>query len=143
MSDSATLWTVVRQAPPSMGFSRQEYWSGLSLPSPGVLPHSGMEHASPALAPGKQNNLRVMRVGFRRLAWPPQLYLLMEAHTLPFSTHTAWDPPGSAPSASCSHLSSSCPGLPHYGARLYRRYRWGSGGPRSRGAGGLSAAGWG
>jgi len=31
----ATLWTVAYQAPPSMGFSRQEYWSGLPLPSPG------------------------------------------------------------------------------------------------------------
>ena len=38
---------------------------------------------------GSKTTLRVMRVGFRRLAWPPQLYLLMEAHTLPFSTRTA------------------------------------------------------
>ena len=34
------------QAPPSMGFSRQEYWSGLPFPSPGDLPYSGMEPAS-------------------------------------------------------------------------------------------------
>ena len=49
----AILWTVARQAPLSMGFSRQEYWSGLSCPSPGDLPHPGMEPASlksPALA---------------------------------------------------------------------------------------------
>ena len=49
----ATLWTVTHQAPPSMGFSRQEYWSGLPFPSPGDLPHPGMEPAflvSPALA---------------------------------------------------------------------------------------------
>ena len=32
------LWTVAHQAPPSMGFSRQEYWSGLPFPSPGDLP---------------------------------------------------------------------------------------------------------
>ena len=32
----ATPWTAAHQAPPSMGFSRQEYWSGLSLPSPEV-----------------------------------------------------------------------------------------------------------
>ena len=38
MSDSATPWTVAHQAPLSMGFSRQEYWSGLPLPSPGDLP---------------------------------------------------------------------------------------------------------
>jgi len=34
MSDSATPWTAASQAPPSMGFSRQEYWSGVPLPSP-------------------------------------------------------------------------------------------------------------
>ena len=35
-------WTVAHQAPPSMGFSRQEYWSGLPFPSPGDLPYPGM-----------------------------------------------------------------------------------------------------
>ena len=37
-----TDWTVAYQAPPSMGFSRQEYWSGLSFPSPGDLPDPGI-----------------------------------------------------------------------------------------------------
>ena len=49
----ATLWIVACQAPLSMGFSRQEYWSGLPFPSPGNLPNPGIEHASlmsPALA---------------------------------------------------------------------------------------------
>ena len=45
----ATLWTVALQAPPSMGFSRQEYWSGLPFPSPGYLPDPGIEPRSPAL----------------------------------------------------------------------------------------------
>ena len=45
----ATPWTVAHQAPPSMGFSRQEYWSGLPLPSPGDLPDPGIEPRSPAL----------------------------------------------------------------------------------------------
>ena len=45
----ATLWTVAYQAPPSMGFSRQEYWSGLPFPSPGDLPNPGTEPRSPAL----------------------------------------------------------------------------------------------
>ena len=45
----ATLWTVAYQAPPSMGFSRQEYWSGLPFPSPGDLPNPGIEPGSPAL----------------------------------------------------------------------------------------------
>ena len=39
----ATPWTVAYQAPLSMGFSRQEYWSGLPFPSPGDLPDPGIE----------------------------------------------------------------------------------------------------
>ena len=57
----ATPWTAAYQAPPSMGFSRQECWSGLPFPSPGDLPDPGIEPGSPALqadallseAPGK------------------------------------------------------------------------------------------
>ena len=45
----ATPWTVAHQAPLSMGFSRQEYWSGLPFPSPGDLPNPGIEPMSPAL----------------------------------------------------------------------------------------------
>ena len=45
----ATPWTVVYQASLSMGFSRQEYWSGLPFPSPGDLPDPGIEPRSPAL----------------------------------------------------------------------------------------------
>ena len=42
-------WTVAYQAPPSMGFSRQGYWSGLPFPSPGDLPDPGIKPRSPAL----------------------------------------------------------------------------------------------
>ena len=42
-------WTVACQAPLSMGFPRQEYWSGLPFPSLGNLPNPGVESASPAL----------------------------------------------------------------------------------------------
>ena len=42
-----TPWTVAYQAPPSMGFSRQEYWSGLPFPSPGAFPDPGIEPWSP------------------------------------------------------------------------------------------------
>ena len=45
----ATPWTVGYQAPPSLGFSRQEYWSGLPFPSPGELPDPGIEPRSPTL----------------------------------------------------------------------------------------------
>ena len=44
-----TPWTVVYQGPLSMGFSRQEYWSGLPFPSPGDLPNPGIKPGSPAL----------------------------------------------------------------------------------------------
>ena len=61
-----TPWTVAYQAPPSMGFSRQEYWNGLPFPSPGDLPNPGIEPRSPAFQadtltsepPGKPNPLQ-------------------------------------------------------------------------------------
>ena len=49
----ATPWTVAHQAPLSMGFSRQEYWSGLLCPPPGDLPDPWIEPASP-VAPALQ-----------------------------------------------------------------------------------------
>ena len=45
----AILWTIAHQVPLSMGFSRQEYWSGLPFPPPRHLPNPGMEPVSPAL----------------------------------------------------------------------------------------------
>ena len=58
-----TLWTVVHRAPLPMGFSRQEYYSGLPFPSPGDLPNPGIEPRFPVLQadtltsepPGKPN----------------------------------------------------------------------------------------
>ena len=44
-----TLWTIACQAPLSIPFSRQEYWSGLPFPSPGDLPDPGIEPGSPSL----------------------------------------------------------------------------------------------
>ena len=49
----ATLWTVTHQAPLSLGFSRQEYWSGLPCPPPGDLPDPGITLVSP-VAPALQ-----------------------------------------------------------------------------------------
>ena len=54
-----TLWTLACQAPPSMGFSRQEYWSGWACPPPGDLPNPGIEPislTSPALEGGFFNS---------------------------------------------------------------------------------------
>ena len=45
----AILWTAARQAPLSVGFSRQEYWSGMLCPPPGDPPDPGIEPTSPAL----------------------------------------------------------------------------------------------
>ena len=53
MSDSfVTLWTEAYQAPLSMGFPRQEYWSALPFPSPGDLPDPGIKSKCPVLAGG-------------------------------------------------------------------------------------------
>ena len=49
MPDSETPWTAAHQAPLSMGFSRQGYWSGLPFFSPGDLPNPGIEPGSPTL----------------------------------------------------------------------------------------------
>ena len=73
----ATPWTVAYQAPPSMEFSRQEYWSGLPFPSPGDLPNPGIEPGSPALQadalpsepPGKPSPLGTL-VQIRKKALP-------------------------------------------------------------------------
>ena len=48
VSNSATPWTAALQSPLSMGFLRQEHWSGLPFPSPGDLPDPKIETASPA-----------------------------------------------------------------------------------------------
>ena len=50
VSNFGTVWTVACQAPLFMGFSREEYWSGLPVPSSGDLPNPGIKPTSPALA---------------------------------------------------------------------------------------------
>ena len=70
---SVTPWTIAYQASPSMGFSRQEYWSGLPFPSPGDLPNPGIEPGSPALEadaltsepPGKPRESKIIEGGMR------------------------------------------------------------------------------
>ena len=64
-----TPWTVTHQAPPSMEFSRQKYWSGLPFLSPGDLPDPGIEPGSPTLqadalpseSPGKLDRYKGLR----------------------------------------------------------------------------------
>ena len=72
----ATPWTVAYQAFPSMGFSRQEYWSGLPFPSPGDFPNPGIELGSPTLEadvltsepPGKLPNICISSVQLNSVA---------------------------------------------------------------------------
>ena len=68
MSDSATPWTIARQAPLSLGFSRKEYWSGLPCPTPGDLPDPRIEPRSPAIA-GRFFTVEASREVPRILEW--------------------------------------------------------------------------
>ena len=65
-----TLWTVAHQVPLSVGFSRQEYWSGLPSPSPWELPDSGTEPMSPVL---QADSLQTEPRGKRCLTWRKML----------------------------------------------------------------------
>ena len=99
-SNSATPWTIARQVPLSMEFSRQEYWSGLPCPSPGDLPNPGIEPGSPALqadslplshqespAGRRAYSLNTWAIKAREMPWMPARLswapLLMEAAVPP------------------------------------------------------------
>ena len=82
-----TPWTIAYQAPPSMIFSRQEYWNGLLFPSPGDLPDPGIEPGSPALEadaltsepPGKPHIIEPMSIsGFEKVPWTYKMILSLE-----------------------------------------------------------------
>ena len=80
VSNSETLWTVACQAPLSMEFSRQEYWSGLPCPPPGDLPNPGTKPRCPALQadslpsepPGKPRNTGVGSLSLLQGIFPTQ-----------------------------------------------------------------------
>ena len=77
--DSVTPWTVVHQAPLSMRFSRQEYWTGLPFPPPGDLPNLGIKPGSPALqADSLQSETRGGQISKQR----PRLPASWRAHCL-------------------------------------------------------------
>ena len=76
----ATLWSVAYQVPPSMGFSRQEYWSGVPLPSPGDVPDPGIEPGSPALRAGAlpsepPGNVRILLLYLLTCLWKSFVHL--------------------------------------------------------------------
>ena len=70
----ATPWTVAGQAPLSVGFSQQEYWSGLPFPPPGDLPNPGIKSGSLALqadsllseSPGKPTNVKSFAFSYNK-----------------------------------------------------------------------------
>ena len=104
----ATLWTVARQAPLSMGFSRQEYWSGFPCRPPGDLPNPGIEPlslTSPALA-GKFFTIRVTWAGWCHSLYPGKSYLLCE-------NFQAIQPLLPALRAPWGQACDSCPALCH------------------------------
>ena len=80
-SESEVAQTVAHQTPLSMGFSRQEYWSGLPFPSPGDLPNPGIKPVSPALQadaltsepPGNRSNQAESSGGVPHPAHTPNL----------------------------------------------------------------------
>ena len=96
----ATPWTIARQAPWSMGYSRQEFWSGLPFPFPGDLPNPGIEPTAPAASPAlRVNSLLLNHLGSQ----VPNTYLNIH-HT--FKPHTCGVPPHSSLS---SHFSNPLP----------------------------------
>ena len=68
----ATPWAIVSQAPLAMGFSRQEYWSGLPCPPPGDLPDPGIKPSSPAFSALQEDSLPLSHLGS-----PPKCQLLI------------------------------------------------------------------
>ena len=96
--DSATPWTAAHQAPLSMGFSRQEYWSGLSFPPPGDLPDPGLKPTSLASCVGGQMLYHRRHLGSQSITHPPFIpgnhRALHRAHS---SASLGWQGAGIAP----------------------------------------------
>ena len=90
MSDSCDPWTVPHQSSLPMGFSRQQYWSGLPFPSPGDLPNLGIEPRSPALQADSlliklQNLMLPWNASRRRGLILEQHFLILPPH--PWTDH--------------------------------------------------------
>ena len=93
-----TPWTVAYQAPPSMGFSRQEYWSALPFPSPGDLPDPGIEPGSPAFqADALTSMMRLCNRTWQELPAPSiqgQLQILLGPRQVTWRDTNGWAEPG-------------------------------------------------
>ena len=95
----ATLWIAAHQAPLSLGFSRQEYWSGSPCSPPGDLPHPGIEPTSPALAGGffiaeplgkPQSRVKCQSLGRVQLFATPQSAAHQTPLSMGFSRQEYW-----------------------------------------------------
>ena len=102
-----TLWTVAPQAPLSMAFSRQEYWSGLPCPPPGDLPNPGIEAMSPAAPALQVDSLPVSHWGNSR-----SIYTAATAKSLQLCPTL------------CSPIDGSPPGFPFPGILQARTLEW-------------------
>ena len=85
VSDSVIPLTVAHQAPPSMGFSRQEYWSGLPFPPPGDLPDPGIEPMAPASPALQADSLLLSHQGS-----PDICKLMADSCCCTTETNTIW-----------------------------------------------------
>ena len=115
----ATLWTVSYMAPWSIGFSRQEYWSGLPFSSPCDLPNPGIELGSPAL--------QTDALSSEPLGKPSEIHSVMSDSLRPQGLYSPWDSPGQNTGVGSSSLlrgifsnQESNPGFPHCRWILYQ-----------------------
>ena len=132
-----TPWTVAHQTPLSMGFSRQEHWSGLPFPSTGDLPDPGIKPRSPALQadsllsepPGKPQ----LNHGGPPRAWSTTgapVPFPQPCPSVPLEAATAGPAAVSAgkrPASACGHLAAhrtSAPGTGGRSAHLLRQVPW-------------------
>ena len=127
-----TPWTVARKAPPSMGFPRQEYWSGLPFPPPGDLPdHRDWSHVS-CLAggffttepPGNSNTVDVFNAS---CTWLSESHSVVSDSLRPHGLYSPWNSPGQNTGVGSLSLlqgifpmQGSNPGLPPCRRILYQ-----------------------
>ena len=124
----ATLWTIAHQASLSMGFSRQEYWSGLPFPSSGDLPNPSIEPGSPALHLSQQGSPKETRAKGKSLDSRVGVHPLPQCMWGHWVIVTNWArPPGfqfsvPQPTACVTLGSNSLPALcPHLS---FVKWRW-------------------
>ena len=124
--------TVVHQAPLSMGFSRQEYWSGLPFPTPGDLPDPGIEPASPAAPYLQADSLLLNHWGSPwKVVLNKDVGKINPSKTAPFSTPSERYGPAAAAAKSlqscptlCDPIDGSPPGSPVPGILQARTLEW-------------------